>query len=212
MTPEMSPRPLAMHLALQTLTWLASLNGLTQLKSASGGSNPFSTLAASRGDPALAARLSAADADRLYGAVAREAERRLAEFAAGVERYRTAPRMAPEPTPTVWRDGTTRLRDYGRAGAAAVDAPPVLVVPSLINRARVLRAGTIAVKTAQGGAYATKVDWDDTLETVIRAAKGRADAMIAVLKDGQVAGQIEMSELLAALIPYSSTQDSTDNT
>ena len=81
-----------------------------------------------------------------------------------------------------------------------------------INRARVLRAGTIAVKTAQDGAYAAKVDWDDTLETVIRAAKGRADAMIAVLKDGQVAGQIEMSELLAALIPYSSTQDSTDYT
>tara|TARA_R110002124_G_scaffold287152_1_gene470773 strand:- start:1218 stop:2270 length:1053 start_codon:yes stop_codon:yes gene_type:complete len=76
-----------------------------------------------------------------------------------------------------------------------------------INRARVLRAGTIAVPMAPEDLCDEEVDWDDTLETVIRAAKGKSAASIAVMKGGEIAGKIGMSELLAALIPYSPPQD-----
>ena len=41
--------------------------------------------------------------------------------------------------PAIWREGCSRLLDYGAAPEAAdPDGPPVLVVPSLINRAYVL--------------------------------------------------------------------------
>ena len=80
-----------------------------------------------------------------------------------------------------------------------------------INRARVLRAGTIAVTAASADGCSGMVDWNDTLEAVILAAKGRADAAIAVMKDGTVAGRIEMSDLLGALIPYSATKRPPDD-
>ncbi|AFO92236.1 quaternary amine ABC transporter ATP-binding protein [Phaeobacter inhibens] len=73
-----------------------------------------------------------------------------------------------------------------------------------INRARVLRAGTIAVTGEPEGRLAGEVDWQDTLETVIKKAGGRADVSVSVLRDGQVAGKIEMSELMLALVPYDS--------
>ncbi|MFX0546692.1 quaternary amine ABC transporter ATP-binding protein [Roseovarius sp. S1116L3] len=72
-----------------------------------------------------------------------------------------------------------------------------------INRARVLRAGTIASEGEPDGVVVGEVDWNDTLETVIKSAQGRANATIMVLKDGQSIGKIEMPELLSALIPYS---------
>ncbi|MCZ4352813.1 betaine/proline/choline family ABC transporter ATP-binding protein [Roseovarius aestuarii] len=73
-----------------------------------------------------------------------------------------------------------------------------------INRARVLRAGTIASEGKPDGVVAGQVDWQDTLEAVIRVAKGRADVTVLVVKGGQTVGKIEMRELLSALIPYSS--------
>lgn len=78
-----------------------------------------------------------------------------------------------------------------------------------INRARVLRAGTIAAAAMPGDICSGEVDWNDTLEAVIRTAEGRAGATIAVLKDGEMAGTIDMSELLTALIPYSAPQPPT---
>lgn len=77
-----------------------------------------------------------------------------------------------------------------------------------INRARVLRAGTIAVAGAPVGTVAGQVDWQDTLETVIKTAGGRADVSVSVLRDGQVAGKIEMRDLMLALVPYDSSKNS----
>jgi polyhydroxyalkanoate synthase subunit PhaC len=59
---------------------------------------------------------------------------RAALFLDGVERYRRHPyrRDLAEP-PLLWQEGTTRLLDYRPRGG-----PPVLVVPSLINRAYIL--------------------------------------------------------------------------
>src|SRR5690606_33682551 len=55
-------------------------------------------------------------------------------FLAGIARYRAQPPVPrPTPPPVIWQEGTTVLRDYGRAGD-----PAVLVIPSLVNRAYVL--------------------------------------------------------------------------
>ena len=59
-----------------------------------------------------------------------------AALVAGIAAYRRHPycRSLTDP-PTLWQAGSTRLLDYGAPGAAG---PPVLFVPSLINRAYVL--------------------------------------------------------------------------
>lgn len=71
-----------------------------------------------------------------------------------------------------------------------------------INRARVLRAGTIAKPGAPMGHIVGQVDWNDTLEKVITMAQGRSDAAVTVRKDGQVMGKLDMADLLSALVPY----------
>jgi polyhydroxyalkanoate synthase len=73
------------------------------------------------------------DPVRLINAVTDAAKVRFQTFAAGVARYQNHPRSQPMPLPpAVWQSGTACVRDYGGDGA------PVLVVPSLINRATVL--------------------------------------------------------------------------
>ena len=52
----------------------------------------------------------------------------------GIERYRHHPYRRPDDeTPVLWQQGATRILDYGPA-----DGAPLLVVPSLINKAYVL--------------------------------------------------------------------------
>jgi polyhydroxyalkanoate synthase len=84
----------------------------------------------------LAAELAAADPEALAGAVIREAQQRFASFLDAIATYRRHPFRRPTATvPVLWREGTTRLLDYRLPGAKG---PPVLVVPSLINRAYIL--------------------------------------------------------------------------
>lgn len=75
-----------------------------------------------------------------------------------------------------------------------------------INRARVLRAGTIARAAEPGTQIAGSVDWNDTLEAVIALAAGRTDISVQVAKVGRPEGIIEMRDLLAALVPYKSSR------
>jgi poly[(R)-3-hydroxyalkanoate] polymerase subunit PhaC len=128
--PRPGPRPLPLHLLNATATLLSSRAALPLLRS---GSLP---LRLDFAEAALRLRRSLADAapDAVAVALAGELRTRAGAFLAGIERYRHHPyrRDMPEP-PTLWQDGTTRLLDYGAAGA-----PPVLVVPSLINRAYIL--------------------------------------------------------------------------
>lgn len=73
-------------------------------------------------------------------AVATEIAARLNATIAGLEAWQTHPyrRRLVDP-PSVWQAGCSRLLDYGAVPeAAAPDGPPVLVVPSLINRAYIL--------------------------------------------------------------------------
>ncbi|WP_420345440.1 alpha/beta fold hydrolase [Pelagibius sp.] len=63
-------------------------------------------------------------------------------LAQGIEAYRHHPyrRRLADP-PVIWQEGDTRLLDYGacpEAAAADAAAAPLLVIPSLINRAYVL--------------------------------------------------------------------------
>jgi polyhydroxyalkanoate synthase len=152
--PRLGPRPLPLHLAIAATSWL----GLANASAISSGVWPGSkqsdrqllalllaTLAQWR--PALAARAAglaeAADAvpaEALTRAVGAEARRRLSALATGIAAYRRHPyrRTLTEP-PALWQEGSTRLLDYGAvAGGAAAGGPPLLVVPSLINRAYVL--------------------------------------------------------------------------
>ncbi|WP_068438099.1 alpha/beta fold hydrolase [Magnetospirillum sp. XM-1] len=98
---------------------------------------------------------------RLDAEVAAESARRHDSFLAGIEAYRHHPyRRALDPAPEVWRQGTTSLRDYRQPGC---DGPPVLVVPSLINRAYILdlsQKRSLMRYLAAKGLAPFLVDWD----------------------------------------------------
>lgn len=136
------PRPLALHLALQTMAWLSSRAALPAL---SAGSLPWRPDLAKAGE-SLSRELASVSPEDFARALDAEALARLDDFAAGVLKYRrfVRPPRPPEP-PTVWQAGATRLLDYAALDVAAKGAAknaakkaagaPILVVPSLINKA-----------------------------------------------------------------------------
>jgi poly(3-hydroxyalkanoate) synthetase len=86
-----------------------------------------------------------------------EAMRRDRALIAGIAGYRRHPwrRDLPDP-PAMWREGGSRLLDYGGTG------PPMLLVPSLINRAHVLdlAAGrSLARWFSANGVRTLLLDW-----------------------------------------------------
>ncbi|MDA1089842.1 MAG: alpha/beta fold hydrolase [Proteobacteria bacterium] len=136
-TPLPQPQPVALHLALQTLTWLSSLSALNGLKSGSIPWRPGLKKAAE----SLQKNLEKVDLRELSAAVDAEARSRLIAFSEGVNRYGRHPREPRPPEPDVfWRDGATRVLDYGpqHTNKGDKNAMPVLVVPSLINRGYIL--------------------------------------------------------------------------
>lgn len=106
-------------------------------------------------------QLEKVDADLFRRALTAEGCRRIEAFLAGVETYRRHPyRRALAEPPVIWREGTTRLLDYSAPGAAGT---PVLVVPSLINRAYVLdltEKRSFVRYLAGKGFRPFLVDWD----------------------------------------------------
>jgi polyhydroxyalkanoate synthase len=111
------------------------------------------------------------DPDAATAALERQIRQRQRALLDGINTYRRHPyRRDLPPAPEVWREGTTRLLDYGalapgkfapgRKGAAG---PPVLVVPSLINRATVLdlnAENSLLRWLAARGVRPYLVDWD----------------------------------------------------
>jgi len=132
--PRLGPRPLPLHLAVAAATWTSSLAGLRLLRSGSLDWRPELADAARE----LRKSLAGIDPSRLDTALAAEVRRRLYDFISGVLAYRghSYRRAIAEPA-AVWTQGSIRLLDYGALGAAG-DGPPVLVVPSLINRAYIV--------------------------------------------------------------------------
>lgn len=89
---------------------------------------------------------------------AADGEPELRRFLAGARAYWRHPyrRAMPQP-PVAWRSGSARLLDYGREGD-----PPVLVLPSLINRAYILDLmpdRSLLRHLAQAGLRPMLLDW-----------------------------------------------------
>ena len=87
-----------------------------------------------------------------------------AALVAGIAAYRRHPYRRALPDPAVlWQSGNLRLLDYGRAPSKAPGArPPVLFVPSLINRAYVLdlaRGRSMLRWLAAHGVRPLLLDW-----------------------------------------------------
>lgn len=122
--PRLGPRPLPLHLGTALMSWASSESAWRLSRQGSPSSKPGLLPL----DPAI-------DDERFGLALRREIGRRMDRLAAGVLAYRNHPvHRTLETPPAVWRDGNTRLLDYGVGG----ESPAVLVVPSLINRWEVL--------------------------------------------------------------------------
>ena len=128
--PRQGPRPLPLHLASAATLWMSSRAALPLL---SNGFLPWRPeLAPAAG--ALRQSLAGVAAEDFAAAVDAELRARGDSFLTGLERYRRHPYRRDEAAlPVLWQEGATRLLDYAPAGGA-----PVLVVPSLINRAYIL--------------------------------------------------------------------------
>lgn len=130
---RLGPRPLHLHLAVAAMTLLTSRGALPLLRKGSLDWRPeLAATAASLRESA--ARLDARQLERALDAAA---ARRWGSFLDGILRYRRHPyrRLLPEAR-LVWQDGATRLLAY--APPRRRSGRPVLVVPSLINRAYIL--------------------------------------------------------------------------
>jgi polyhydroxyalkanoate synthase len=129
-TPRLGPRPLPLHLAVAAASLMSGTAALPLWRSGSPGSKPLWPEPLRR----AAESLASLPADAAGAALARETTRRAAAFLTGLERYARHPYRRDQPeAPVLWRAGSARLRDYGPA-----DGLPLLVVPSLVNRAYVL--------------------------------------------------------------------------
>ncbi|GEO81905.1 alpha/beta fold hydrolase [Pararhodospirillum oryzae] len=153
--PRLGPRPLALHLTMQALTAMAWPAGLMPWNAGSRfWKQPWA-------DSWPDAALPPEAAPFFFNATTREAAGRLDAFLAGVEAYHAHPYRRPlnDPAP-VWAAGTTVLRDY--APDAAPSARPVLLVPSLINRAQILDLAprrSLCRHLADHGLHPFLIDW-----------------------------------------------------
>jgi polyhydroxyalkanoate synthase subunit PhaC len=153
---RLGPRPLPLHLAIATTTWLSSRGGSPLWSS---GLPPWR--------PEFRPQMQALDAvlkdiepKAFAAALDGQIRQRFERLAAGIEAYRRHPyRRALAEPPVLWRDGTTRLLDYR---GTRTDGPTVLVVPSLINRAYILDLlpeRSLLRALAARGVRALLVDW-----------------------------------------------------
>lgn len=158
--PRQGPRPLALHLANASLTWLSSQAALPFWKTGSLPWNP--DLAAEAQSLAQSLNAPNGAAAEFPAALERELRRRADLFLSGIERYRHHPyRRALPDMPVLWQEGSTRLLDYAPAGGS-----PLLVVPSLVNRYYILDlapGNSLLRALAEQGVRSFAVDWDAPL-------------------------------------------------
>ena len=133
---RLGPRPLPLHQRAAGLTWTSSRSALPLW---SKGSLPWKGDLAERAAKLRQSLDNGASLEDVSAAVDAEIARRMASLAEGIEAYRRHPyeRTLPDP-PVIWQEGSTRLLDYGALNEGSAQALPLLVVPSLINRAYVL--------------------------------------------------------------------------
>jgi len=155
------PRPLPYHLVSQATTLLSSRGALPSLKNGSLVLKPHLQAPAEH----LRQSLEAVDPKAFDQAVEAEVYRRMDGFLRGIEAYRHHPyRRSLSDMPVVWSEGTTRLVDYSLLDS---DGAPVLVIPSLINRAYILDLSakrSLMRYLAEKGLRPFLVDWDAPAE------------------------------------------------
>jgi polyhydroxyalkanoate synthase len=145
----------------------------------------------------LRQRLNGAPSNGFDAALDAEIRRRLDAFLSGIEAYRShSYRRDLADPPVLWREGTTRLLDYGTADGGV----PVFVVPSLVNRYYVLDLSarcSLIRHMAGAGLRPLVVDWDrpgavergftltdyiaGRLEAAFDAAAAATDGPVAVM-------------------------------
>ncbi len=139
---RLGPRPLPLHLGLAHLMWMSSLAALPWLSAGSQLSKPDPETGAAAPPPvagidalcAVARELTTHPPDAVVGTLLMEVSRRSAQYLEGIGRYHAHPyRRDLDDPPVLWREGNSRLLDYGYG-----DGRPILFVPSLVNRAYVL--------------------------------------------------------------------------
>ena len=166
---RLGPRPLPLHLVAAGLAWTSSRAALPHLRN---GSLPWKPELQGRA-AALRQSLERVDPEAFATALERQLYARMSGLAEGILRYRHHPYHRDlEDPPALWSDGTTRLLDYGRAHldaparsktAGGATLPPVLVVPSLINRGYILDLTadcSLMRWLAAAGLRPFLVDWD----------------------------------------------------
>jgi glycine betaine/proline transport system ATP-binding protein len=70
-----------------------------------------------------------------------------------------------------------------------------------INRARVLRVGSVMGKTKKNTKYAGDVQIGDNLESMIAISNGETNKIYRVMENDKVVGQLDMLDLVKALVP-----------
>jgi polyhydroxyalkanoate synthase len=149
--PRPGPRPLPLYLSAAATTWLSSYASCVAWRNGSldwkrGLSETATTLKAQL-DALDAARAQhdrnpqspGTDSPSFENAVDEEVRRRLDEFLVGIEHYRHHPYSRHVAEPVVcWKDGATLMLDYATVSGATPTGPPILVIPSLVNRGYVL--------------------------------------------------------------------------
>ncbi len=153
--PRLGPRPLPLHLATTNLMLLSSLaawpiakDGLLPWKAHL--QQPFSS---------LLPQLASVDPNDFTAALIRAGLARMGAMTAGLQRYRSHGwhRDLSDP-PVMWHQGSTRLLSYADSGV------PVLLVPSLVNRAYVLdlaEGQSLARWLPAQGLRPVLLDWGD---------------------------------------------------
>lgn len=194
------------------MSWIGSVAGLPILRSGLPVWRP------ELADTATALRkdLDGVAPEAFEAAVRVQAARRLDRFLAGIEAYHRHPYRRELETPSaLWSAGTTRLLDY-RAGGAAL---PLLVVPSLINRAYVLDLTprrTLVRWLAGRGFQPFLVDWDapgpeergfDLTGYIARRLEPALDAVIAACGRPPAVIGYCMGGLLALALALRRAQD-----
>jgi poly[(R)-3-hydroxyalkanoate] polymerase subunit PhaC len=187
-----APRPLAAHLASALMLWSSSRAVLGALEGAALQSTRLSERLR-----AIADEIDASGVNDVAAARELAVTRRAKLYLEGLEAYRRHPyRRGAEAAPALWREGATRLLDYGEDSAGRT----ILVVPSLINRFYILDLlpeRSFLRHLGQRGLRPLVVDWgvpDEAersfdlndyvagrLERAFDAAEGLADAPIGIV-------------------------------
>ena len=193
LVPRTGPRPLPLHLTTAVNSWLSSRAALPLLRSGSLPWKPalVAPAAALRQAVAAAPSETAGATDAFDQAVDREIRRRLDGLLRGITTYQDHryKRDLTDP-PALWADGTTRLLDYAPPGRGRTRqrSRPVLLVPSLVNRAYILdlsRRRSLARWLATRGLRPLLVDWAapgpaERGFTLTDYVAGRLDAALTV--------------------------------